>query len=174
MQLTSPDAQTRPATAADAALVHALYEATPGYFDIISIPVPTLSEVETELGAAAGDPRRHTELVLAPQEVALPRDWRLVDPMSGRPVVGYLDFKLDYPEAGDATVNLLLVHDRLQSRGIGERCVRDLEDRLGGRVRRVLASIYGQNPRAERFWRSLGYSFAIDAKPVLDWYAKTL
>jgi hypothetical protein len=52
--------------------------------------------------------------------------------------------------------------------------VLDLEQRLRGQVRRVLASIYGQNPRAERFWGSLGYHFAIDAKPVLDWYAKEL
>jgi len=41
-------------------------------------------------------------------------------------------------------------------------------------VRRVLASIYGQNPGARRFWEALGYAFAIDAKPVLDWYAKQL
>lgn len=45
---------------------------------------------------------------------------------------------------------------------------------MSGRAKRILASIYGQNPRAERFWSSLGYSFAIDAKPLLDWYAKTL
>lgn len=174
MQLTSPDAQTRPASVADAALVHALYAATPGYFDIISIPLPTPSEVETELAAAGSDPRRCVELVLAPEGLELPPTWELQDPLSGRPVVGYLDYKLDYPEARDATVNLLLVHHRLQSRGIGARCVRDLEKRLKGRASRVLASIYGQNPRAERFWRALGYAFAIDAKPLLDWYAKTL
>jgi hypothetical protein len=52
--------------------------------------------------------------------------------------------------------------------------MRDLETRLQGKVRRVLASVYGQNLRAKRFWASLGYSFAIDAKPVLDWYAKYL
>jgi hypothetical protein len=52
--------------------------------------------------------------------------------------------------------------------------VRELEARLKGHAKRVLVSIYGQNPRAERFWKSLGYAFAIDAKPVLDWYAKAL
>lgn len=156
-------------------MVHALYLETPGYFDIISIPVPTLAEVETELQTAARDSRRQVELVFAPPALEV-SDWHLRDPHNGRPVVGYLDYKLDYPEVGDATVNLLLVHGGLQSKGVGATCATDLESRLRSRggVRRVLASIYGQNPRAERFWKSLGYSFAIDAKPILDWYAKEL
>ena len=174
-QLASPGAATRAADISDAPLVHATYLGTPGYFDIISIPVPTLAEVETELATAARDARRQVELVFAPPGLEL-EGWEIIDPIAGRPVVGYLDYKLDYPEAGDATVNLLLVHGGLQSRGVGKECARDLEARLRrqGTVRRMLASIYGQNPRAQRFWRSLGYTFAIDAKPILDWYAKEL
>lgn len=113
--------------------------------------------------------------MFAPSALQLP-EWNVRDEQTGRPVVGYLDYKVDYPEPGDATVNLLLVHGGLQSKGIGKSCAADLEARLRqrGTVRRVLASIYGQNPRAERFWRSLGFTFAIDAKPILDWYAKEL
>lgn len=163
---------TRQADADDAHLVHALYAATPGYFEIISIPVPTTSEVRTELAAACRDERRHVELVLAApgeQPTGVP-----VDARSGRAVLAYLDYKLDYPEAGDATVNLLLVHGGLQSSGIGTAAVKDLESRLQGRASRVLASIYGRNPGARRFWQRLGYHFAIDARPILDWYAKPL
>lgn len=174
-QLASPGSATRLADVNDAPLVHAIYLETPGYFDIISIPVPTLAEVETELQTAGRDARRQVELVFAPSHLHL-SGWHLRDPNNGRAVVGYLDYKLDYPEPGDATVNLLLVHGGLQSKGVGKHCAADLETRLRkrGSVRRVLASIYGQNPRAERFWRSLGYAFAIDAKPILDWYAKEL
>src|SRR5690606_4661799 len=118
--------------------------------------------------------RRHAELVLVEDGAAASAEPAIVDPLSGRLVVGYLDYKLDYPERGDATVNLLLVLPSLQSRGIGAACARDLERRLAGRSRRMLASIYGDNPRARRFWERLGFSFAIDAKPHLDWYAKTL
>ena len=168
MHLTAPHALVRPATFDDARLVHAVYSRTPKYFDIISIPVPTLSEVERELEAAAHDPRRCTELVLVPEADAPP------DPVSGRGVVGYLDYKLNYPDPGDAMVNLLMIAAPYQGHGYGKRCVADLETRLRGRVRRVLASIYGQNPRAIRFWETLDYRFAIDAKPVLDWYAKEL
>jgi ribosomal protein S18 acetylase RimI-like enzyme len=172
----SHDAVTRPATVEDAPLVHALYLATPAYFDVISIPIPTRDEVRTDLDTAARDPRRHTELVLLPpgDGSAEPGSEGLVDPLTSRSVAGYLDYKLNYPERDDATVNLLLIHAGMQSRGIGRRCVIDLEQRLQGRAGRVLASIYGQNPRAKRFWQSLGYHFAIDAKPILDWYAKEL
>ena len=175
VRLTPAGRVTRDAGVGDAPLVHALYLATPGYFDIISIPVPTLSEVETDLATASRDHRRHAELVFAPDELHLP-EWALNDPQSGRPVVGYLDYKLDYPEEGDATVNLLLVHGQLQSRGVGRSCVADLERRLRalGGIDRILASIYGRNPRAQRFWQALGYGFAIDARPILDWYAKEL
>jgi hypothetical protein len=38
----------------------------------------------------------------------------------------------------------------------------------------MLAGIYGDNPGAVRFWQRLGYQFAVDARPVLSWYAKTL
>lgn len=203
--------RTRPAGSDDAELVHGLYAATPEYFDIISIPVPTVAEVRTDLETAAADPRRRIELVLleaveaaspssngevtsAPRpaygatarepvdtrERAGVHDPVLVeraparDPATGLAIAGYLDYKLDYPDPGDATVNLLLVRGGLQSRGIGGACALDLEARLRGRARRLLASIYGENPRARRFWENLGYVFAIDARPILDWYAKQL
>ena len=173
LNLISPEGVTRTADAHDAELVYQLYQATPGYFEIISIPTPTLEEVSTALAAASRDGRRGTELVLAPEDLHSDIEV-LIDPNSGRAVVGYLDYTLHYPERTDATVNLLLIHGSLQSRGIGRRSVRDLERRLKGRVKRVLAGIYGQNPRAQRFWQMLGYQFAIDARPVLDWYAKEL
>lgn len=172
MHCTTPEDVVRPASVDDAALVHRIYMATPDYFKIISIPVPTLAEVETELRTASSDNRRYTELILAPADFQ--HEAAEYDEQTGRPVVGYLDYKLHYPDQNDAMVNLLLIMAPLQSHGFGRHCAMDLEARLQGKTKRILASIYGQNPRAERFWRSLGYSFAIDAKPVLDWYAKEL
>lgn len=170
--MTAPSVSVRPAGPGDAKLIHELYAAAPGYFEILSIPLPSLTEVRTELVAAAADPRRRTELILvddAPESATPCRD-----PASGALVAGYLDLTLDYLEPGDATVNLLLIRSDLQGLGLGSACMRDVEKRLSGRVRRLLASIYGRNPRAEHFWRSLGYVFAIDAAPVLEWYAKSL
>lgn len=166
------DVLTRPVLLSDVDLLHALYRATPGYFDMIAIPVPTADEVRVELSAAAADERRHIELVLAPAEWAHPDVPQ--DPRSDRPVAGVLDVKTEYPEVGDATVNLLLIHQAFQRRGIGAATIADLERRLHGRARRVLAAVYGRNPSAFGFWEEQGYRFAIDAKPVLDWYAKEL
>ncbi len=164
MHTAVPNMFLRRASLADAERIFAIYSQSPSYFDIISIPLPTLEEVKRELEAAAHDPKRHTELMVTKE-----------DDLEGcERVVGYLDYKLDYPEAGDATVNLLLIPENLQNRGYGRLCIGELETKLKGRAKRVLASIYGRNPRAEGFWRSLGYTFAIDAKPVLDWYAKEL
>jgi GNAT superfamily N-acetyltransferase len=166
------DALTRAVFESDADLLHAVYLATPGYFDMIAIPVPTAAEVRVELAAAAQDPRRHIELVLAPASWAHPEV--PTDPHTQRPVAGVLDVKTEYPEAGDATVNLLLIHQAYQRKGIGAEVVRGLEQRLHGRARRVLAAVYGRNPSACGFWERQGYRFAIDAKPVLEWYAKEL
>ena len=164
--------ELRQASQQDTELIQELYLRTPGYFEIISIPQPVLTETEVELSLALGDERRYVEVITARPELA--HDWDLLDPVSGRPAVGLLDYKLDYPGQGDATVNLILIPASLQGRGFGREAVRTLEDRLRGRCQRMLAAIYGQNNRAQRFWVSLGYHFAIDAKPNLDWYAKEL
>lgn len=173
MPIAKSRAPTRPAKPKDARLVHTIYELAPGYFDVISIPMPSEDEVARELEAASHDPLRHTELIYAShrhEEGGIPDP----DCPQSMPIIGYLDYKLDYPDKGDATVNLLLIPEHLQNRGHGKRTVRTLEARLKGRVKRILVSIYGKNPRAKRFWGSLGYRFAIDAKPLLDWYAKEL
>jgi len=169
--------RTRSATTLDAPLVHDLYAATPAYFEIISIPVPTPQEVATDIATAIQDPRRFIEIVLldGPDNEIIGSDAGCVaDPVTGQPVAGYLDYKLDYPQEGDATVNLLLIRHGLQSYGVGTACAEDLERRLTGKAQRMLASIYGENPRARNFWERLGYTFAIDAKPLLEWYAKVL
>ncbi|MFA5550678.1 MAG: GNAT family N-acetyltransferase [Trueperaceae bacterium] len=169
--------RTRSATTLDAPLVHELYAATPAYFEIISIPVPTLQEVATDIATAIQDPRRFVEIVLlegSENEAIGAAAGCPSDPITGQPVAGYLDYKLDYPQSGDATVNLLLIRHGLQNYGVGTACAEDLERRLAGRAQRMLASIYGDNPRARTFWERLGYKFAIDAKPLLEWYAKQI
>jgi len=143
--------------------VHVLYLATPAYFEALSIPMPSVDEVRTDLATAAEDPRRMTQLVVRPAADGAPAQ-----------DVAYLDVTLDYLGPGDATVNLLLVRADRQRQGIGRGVVADLERRLRGRCQRVLASVFGRNPYARRFWTSQGYHFAIDAAPVLEWYAKRL
>lgn len=141
-----------------APLLHALYAAAPGYFALLGTRVPTPAEVTRDVEIALLDPRRRLEL--------------LHD--DAGEFVGSLDYKLDYPEDGDLTINLLLIREDRQSQGLGERAVRDLEGRLSPRTGRVLASVLGDNPRGARFWERQGFAFALDARPVMTWYAKPL
>jgi GNAT superfamily N-acetyltransferase len=168
-----PELRTRPVTLADTSILHRLYQQSERYFKIIAAPIPLEVDVRSELESALSDPRRHLEFLL--------------DADSGNSdlgqaqVVGYLDLKFNYPQHGDATINLLLIAEPFQSGGWGSRTVQDLEARLqSGRiphaptVHRLLAGIYAENPGAMRFWERHGYHFAIDARPVLAWYEKIL
>jgi GNAT superfamily N-acetyltransferase len=137
--------------------LHQLYAATPGYFELLGTRVPTSSEVERDVQTALFDPRRHLELL-----------------RQGNEVVGCLDYKLDFPESGDVTINLLLIRGGLQSSGLGAWAISDLERRLPPGTCRLLASVLGTNPRAVAFWERLGFAFATDARPVMTWYAKPL
>ncbi|PNY81003.1 GNAT family N-acetyltransferase [Deinococcus koreensis] len=141
-----------------APLLHALYTATPGYFALLGTRVPSLSDVQRDVEIALLDPRRHLELLHDDQGE----------------LIGSLDSKVDYPEAGDLTINLLLIREDHQSRGLGKQAVRHLERRVPARTTRVLASVLGDNPRGARFWERLGYAFTLDARPAMTWYAKSV
>ena len=154
---------TRPVKPDETLVLHRLYAHSQRYFEIIAAPMPLPVDVEHELETALGDPRRHLEFIQ----------------MEGVPEpVGYVDLTFDYPQLGDVTINLLLIGEPWQSTGVGSWAARDLESRLQAatirpkHVKRMLAGIYGDNPGAVRFWERLGYAFAIDARPVLSWYAK--
>lgn len=157
-----------------APLLHQLYLCTPDYFSLLGTRPPSLGEVEHDVQTALFDPRRCLELIY-------PEDSRQEDGQQADPI-GSLDYKLDFPEAGDVTINLLMIRGDLQSSGLGQRAVRQLELRLREQLRghpgpaasRLFASVLGENPRAVAFWERLGFSFATDARPVMTWYAKPL
>ena len=159
-----------------APLLHELYLRTPDYFALLGTRPPSLGEVERDVQTALFDPRRCLELIYC--ESVVP----------GEPI-GSLDYKLNFPEADDVTINLLLIRGDLQNSGLGQQVVRMLEARLQatqgqttqtrdshaqGAPPRLLASVLGENPRAVAFWQRLGFRFATDARPVMTWYAKPL
>jgi GNAT superfamily N-acetyltransferase len=164
-----PELRTRPVTLADTSILHRLYQQSERYFKIIAAPIPLEVDVRSELESALSDPRRHLEFLID------------ADPANAEQVIGYLDLKFNYPNHGDATINLLLIAEPFQADGWGSSTVQDLETRLQSgqithapTVHRLLAGIYAENPGAMRFWERHGYHFAIDARPVLAWYEKIL
>jgi ribosomal protein S18 acetylase RimI-like enzyme len=176
-----PELRTRPVTLADTSILHRLYQQSERYFKIIAAPIPLEVDVRSELESALSDPRRHLEFLLDAEGAGQDAGQDAAQDAAQAQVVGYLDLKFNYPQHGDATINLLLIAEPFQSGGWGSRTVQDLEARLqSGRidhaptVHRLLAGIYAENPGAMRFWERHGYHFAIDARPVLAWYEKIL
>ncbi len=139
-----------------APLLHELYQQTPNYFAVLGNAVPSLQEVGRDLETAFFDRRRRLELMYC-----------------GPLLIGSVDYKLDFPEAGDVTINLLLVRGPLQGQGWGPRCVEALERHLP-HSRRLLVGVFGERPNMVRFWERQGFVFATDAPPVMTWYAKKL
>ncbi len=149
--------ESRPLTQTDVLMLLDFYTQSTHYFEIIAAPLPTLEDVTRELETALSNPRRSLEFYFLDNQL-----------------VAYLDTTLDYPKKADATVNLLLVAENKQHLGLGSQIMQRLEQRLKTRAQRILAGVFGHNPRAVRFWERMGYSFAVDARPVLSWYAKHL
>lgn len=141
-----------------APLLHSVYQSAPGYFRLLGTRIPNLSEVQADVQTAVADPRRHLELL---------HDER-------GELVGSLDYKTGYPQPGDVTINLLLICEERQNQRLGEAAVTALEARLPPGTHRVLASVLGDNPRGARFWERQGYTFELDARPAMTWYAKRL
>lgn len=177
-----------------APLLHQLYLDTPDYFALLGTRTPSMGEVEHDVQTALFDPRRCLELIYLDGETPPASAGDAGFQAQDRPI-GSLDYKLDFPEPGDVTINLLLIRGDLQNSGLGHQVVRLLEARLQGahlgrpptndgsldgvrsqalHVPRLLASVLGENPRAVAFWKRLGFSFATDARPVMTWYGKVL
>ncbi|MGC8904043.1 N-acetyltransferase family protein [Thermus sp.] len=146
----------RPASPEDAPVLHGLFLRSPGYFALIGMEPPTLEDVLQDLRTLPQDPRRRAFLLFLEEEA-----------------VGYLDYKVHYPEARDATLSLLLIREDRQGQGLGKRALRHLLGHLAG-VERLYAVVYGHNPRAKAFFRSQGFRHVKDGGPALSWYVREL
>jgi len=146
----------RPVKLADAALLQELFLKSPGYFALIGMEPPSLEDVLRDLHTLEQDPRRRAFLLFQEEEA-----------------VGYLDYKLHYPEEGDATLSLLLIREDRQGQGLGQRALRHLMGHLAG-VERLYAVVYGQNPRAKDFFLKEGFRHVKDGGPAVSWYVRAL
>jgi hypothetical protein len=141
----------------DAVHIHSLYLNCPTYVTLIGGDQPSLTDVEGELSTLLQDTRRQAQLIL-----------------DEHGVVGYLDYKVAYPDLHSATISLILIDERLQGRGYGKQVVQQLEQLLSGRMDRIYAVVYGNNTQAKAFWERCGYGYIRDGGPNLGWYLKEL
>ncbi len=146
----------RPVALADAPLIQALFQKSPTYFQLIAMEPPTLEDVLQDLRTLETDPRRRVRLLL-----------------EGAEAVGYLDYKLHYPTPEEATLSLLLIREDRQGQGLGRRALAYLLSELQG-FKALYAVVYGQNPRAHRFFQAQGFTYFKDGGPALSWYRRAL
>ncbi|AEV17027.1 hypothetical protein TCCBUS3UF1_19890 [Thermus sp. CCB_US3_UF1] len=140
----------------DAPLLHGLFGRSPSYFALIGAEPPSLEDVARDLATLEKDPRRRAFFLLLDAEA-----------------VGYLDYKLHYPEPQDATLSLLLIREDRQGQGLGRRALAHLVANLAG-VERLYAVVYGHNPQAKGFFLSQGFRHVKDGGPPLSWYVREL
>lgn len=146
-----------PVTSEAAAAVHELYLHCPTYIALIGGDTPTLNDIQRELETLRHDTRRQAHLLFQDGEV-----------------IGFLDYKVAYPDLHSATVSLLLIDERVQNQGLGKLVVEQLEGLLSGRMERLYAVVYGNNEKAKAFWLRRGYTHTRDGGPSLSWYVKNL
>lgn len=146
-----------PVTSDSAAVVHELYLNCPTYISLIGGEMPTLNDIRRELDTLRHDTRRQAVLLMQENQA-----------------VGFLDYKVAYPDLHSATISLLLIKEKLQGQGLGKAAVEQLEAQLGGRMDRLYAVVYGNNEQAKRFWERLGFEHLRDSGPTLSWYMKSL
>ena len=146
----------RPVGVEDAPLLHGLFLKSPGYFALIGMEPPALEDVARDLATLEKDERRRAFLLF--QEVE---------------AVGYLDYKLRYPEPEDATLSLLLIREDRQGQGLGRRALEHLLNHLTG-AERLYAVVYGNNARAKAFFQAQGFRHVKDGGPTLSWYVREL
>jgi GNAT superfamily N-acetyltransferase len=144
-----------PASVDHAAAVHDLYTRCPAYIDLIGGGMPTLTDITRELETLTPDPRRQALLLLQDNQV-----------------VGFLDYKLAYPDLHSATISLLLIDEALQNQGLGQQAIAQLEGLIKGRVETLYAAVYGNNHKARMFWQHRGFSHIRDGGPTVSWYRK--
>ncbi|MFM9420343.1 N-acetyltransferase family protein [Thermus scotoductus] len=146
----------RPVLPEDAPLLHQLFLRSPGYFALIGMEPPALEDVARDLATLEKDERRRAFLLYLEEEA-----------------VGYLDYKLRYPEPEDATLSLLLIREDRQGQGLGRRALEHLLNHLTG-AERLYAVVYGNNARAKAFFQAQGFRHVKDGGPTLSWYVREL
>lgn len=152
----SPSVSLRPLGADDVIAVQAVYEATPGYFEMMTgAPAPAY-EASREFDNLAANVRLSSRRSPGRLWLGL-----FVPDAAGLPdLIGLLDLRLDFPEPQTVTLGLLLVIEARQRQGLGSQAYRLIEGWLRQQGFRVVElHVAGHAFGAQQFWRRLGFEF---------------
>lgn len=133
------------------AALQAVYAATPGYWRLYHTPGPPADHAERELAAAQATPGRNL--------LAIVRPLTRTNPDAGAEMIGVLDFRLHWPEAGVAYIGMLMVAESLQRQGIGAQAWSLLKPWLANAadIHTARVGVEQFNVAALKFWEAQGF-----------------
>lgn len=134
------------------AALQGVYAATPSYWAMYDLDGPLPNQADRDLVAAAEVPGRFM--------LGIVRRLDPADPDAGGELIGLVDFRLDWPDAGVAYVGMIMVAEPLQRQGIGTQAWSLLKPWLASKagIHTARAGIEQFNGTALKFWEAQGFS----------------
>jgi RimJ/RimL family protein N-acetyltransferase len=161
----APTVSLLPLNRADhATALQAVYEATPGYWQMYHLPSVPAGQAERDLEAAAATPGR--TLMGIVQRIQSTES-NLLE-LAQVEMVGVLDFRLDWPDPEVVYVGMVMVAEAYQRQGIASAAWRLLAPWLAqsAQMRVARAGIEQFNTSGLQFLRQLGFSLTGDSSRV--------
>jgi len=142
------------------AALQALYDATPGYWQLYHLPGSPPDQAAADLRAAAATPGRTM--------VGLVRRLVADDLTAGAELVGIMDYRLHWPGNHTVYVGMVMVAERLQRRGIGRQAWHLLQPWLAtaAQMSQARLGVEQFNPKALQFFKNLGFHLTGESNRV--------
>jgi len=142
------------------AALQAVYTAVPEYWAMYDLAEAPPNQADRELVSAAETPGRYMLGVV-----------RRLDPANadaGGELVGFVDFRLDWPDVGVAYVGMIMVAEALQRQGIGTQAWALLAPWLSSSagIRTVRAGVEQFNVTALKFWEAQGFALTGESNRI--------
>lgn len=134
-----------------AAAVQAVYAATPHYWQMYGLDGPPADQAQRDLAAANETPGRYLAGIVKRVDAQ--------DAAAGAELIGLVDFRLDWPAEGTATIGMLMVAEAYQRQGVGAQAWSLLAPWLAAsaHMQKARLSIEQFNIGALKFWEKLGF-----------------
>jgi len=142
------------------AALQAVYTATPSYWAMYDLTGPPPNQADKELTAVAAEPGRFLLGIV-----------RRLDPMdssAGGELIGFVDFRLNWPDPGVVYIGMILVAEALQRQGISTQAWSLLSSWLVSTagMHTARAGIEQFNFAALKFWEAQGFSMMVESNRI--------
>ena len=158
-QTSVPTVSLFPLNAADhVEVLQAVYEATPGYWQMYHLPAAPDNQAQRDLQAVAETPGRNL--------MGIARRINEADPSAGMEMVGVIDFRLHWPDREVVYVGMIMVAVHVQRQGIGLAALHVPWLAQSAQMSVARAGIEQFNPGGLQFLQRAGFALTGDTSRV--------